>query len=175
MPALQFHWLLVYSLFSLVICSIGCGFIAYCFCLSRWLSTECVSSDTAYGSTSVRKGRSFINCCLCAFAAHTDLALFVILSSAMAAVINSVVNPVLYNPNVKDSRWLTLDVCREYTRNKCTRTEDECRFAHPPPNVEVQNGRVMCCFDSIKVRSSFFFFWSDSACHQVLAFLALGS
>lgn len=62
----------------------------------------------------------------------------------------AIVNPVLFNPNVKDSRWLTLDVCREYTRNKCTRTDDECRFAHPPPNVEVQNGRVMCCFDSIK-------------------------
>lgn len=66
-------------------------------------------------------------------------------------VINPVMSPVVYNPTVKDSRWLTLDVCREYTRNKCTRTEDECRFAHPPPNVEVQNGRVMCCFDSIKV------------------------
>lgn len=52
----------------------------------------------------------------------------------------------------KDSRWLTLEVCREYARNKCTRGEDECRFAHPPPNVEVQNGRVMCCFDSIKGR-----------------------
>jgi len=51
----------------------------------------------------------------------------------------------------KDSRWLTLDVCREFTRNKCARSDDECRFAHPPPNVEVQNGRVMCCFDSIKV------------------------
>lgn len=51
---------------------------------------------------------------------------------------------------VKDSRWLTLDVCREFTRNKCARSDDECRFAHPPPNVEVQNGRVMCCFDSIK-------------------------
>ena len=51
----------------------------------------------------------------------------------------------------KDSRWLTLEVCREYARNKCTRTEDECRFAHPPSNVEVLNGRVMCCFDSIKV------------------------
>ena len=54
---------------------------------------------------------------------------------------------------VKDSRWLTLDVCREFTRNKCSRSDDECRFAHPPPTVEVQNGRVMCCFDSIKVRA----------------------
>jgi len=55
---------------------------------------------------------------------------------------------------VKDSRWLTLDVCREWTRNKCSRSDDECRFAHPPANVEVQNGRVMCCFDSIKVGRS---------------------
>lgn len=53
---------------------------------------------------------------------------------------------------VKDSRWLTLEVCREFARNKCSRTDEECRFAHPPPNVEIQNGRVMCCFDSIKGR-----------------------
>lgn len=63
------------------------------------------------------------------------------------------VNPMLtplFNPNVKDSRWLTLEVCREFQRSKCSRTENECKFAHPPPHVEVQNGRVTCCFDSIK-------------------------
>lgn len=59
-------------------------------------------------------------------------------------------NPILANPNAKDSRWLTLEVCREYQRNKCTRTENECKFAHPPAHVEVQNGRVIACFDSIK-------------------------
>ncbi|CAC5405654.1 MBNL [Mytilus coruscus] len=52
--------------------------------------------------------------------------------------------------NVKDSRWLTLEVCREFQRNKCTRPDTECKFAHPPPHVEVQNGRVTACFDSIK-------------------------
>ncbi|XP_037048147.1 protein muscleblind-like [Bradysia coprophila] len=52
----------------------------------------------------------------------------------------------------KDSRWLQLDVCREFQRNKCSRTDTECRFSHPPPNVEVQNGRVICCYDSIKGR-----------------------
>lgn len=52
----------------------------------------------------------------------------------------------------KDSRWLTLEVCREHVRRRCTRSDDECRFAHPPPHVEVQNGRVVCCFDSIKGR-----------------------
>ena len=88
--------------------------------------------------------------------------------------------------NQKDSRWLQLEVCREYQRQKCTRSGNhntinnleqwpmdqfwvgqaykpgmdslwhsaldcECKFAHPPPNVEVQNGRVTACYDSIKV------------------------
>ena len=76
----------------------------------------------------------------------------------MANPMGATVNPsmlaaqtAVFNPNVKDSRWLTLEVCREFTRNKCTRPDQECKFAHPPPHVEVQNGRVTCCFDSIKV------------------------
>ncbi|KAL2725856.1 protein muscleblind-like isoform X1 [Vespula maculifrons] len=52
--------------------------------------------------------------------------------------------------NGKDSRWLQLEVCREFQRNKCTRPDTECKFAHPPANVEVQNGRVTACYDSIK-------------------------
>ncbi len=67
----------------------------------------------------------------------------------------TMVNPILNHMQVKDSRWLTLEVCREFTRNKCTRSETECKFAHPPPHVEVQNGRVTCCFDSIKVSHLF--------------------
>jgi len=51
----------------------------------------------------------------------------------------------------KDSRWLTLEVCREFARSKCSRADDDCKYAHPPPHVDVHNGRVMCCFDSIKV------------------------
>ena len=58
-------------------------------------------------------------------------------------------------PNVKDSRWLTLEVCREFQRSKCSRTDDECKYAHPPPHVEIQNGRVTCCYDSIKVRLNY--------------------
>ncbi|XP_065575945.1 muscleblind-like protein isoform X2 [Artemia franciscana] len=54
--------------------------------------------------------------------------------------------------NVKDSRWLQLEVCREFQRNKCTRPDTECKFAHPPAHVEVQNGRVTACYDSIKGR-----------------------
>ena len=67
----------------------------------------------------------------------------------------AMVNPMMNAMQVKDSRWLTLEVCREFTRNKCTRSEVECKFAHPPPHVEVQNGRVTCCFDSIKVSVSY--------------------
>ena len=53
--------------------------------------------------------------------------------------------------NQKDSRWLQLEVCREFQRNKCSRSDTECKFAHPTSNVEVQNGRVTACYDSIKV------------------------
>jgi muscleblind len=60
--------------------------------------------------------------------------------------------------NVKDSRWLTLEVCREYQRGKCTRSEQECKFAHPPTHVEVNSGKVIACFDSLKVCTLFFLF-----------------
>ncbi|KAK6632290.1 hypothetical protein RUM44_007331 [Polyplax serrata] len=53
--------------------------------------------------------------------------------------------------NGKDPRWLQLEVCREFQRNKCTRSDTECKFAHPPANLEVQNGKVMACYDSIKL------------------------
>ena len=56
--------------------------------------------------------------------------------------------------NQKDSRWLQLEVCREFQRNKCSRSDCECKFAHPTSNVEVQNGRVTACYDSIKVLHS---------------------
>jgi muscleblind len=58
--------------------------------------------------------------------------------------------------NGKDSRWLQLEVCREFQRNKCSRPDTECKFAHPPANVEVQNGRVTACYDSIKVNIIYF-------------------
>ncbi|EEB19745.1 conserved hypothetical protein [Pediculus humanus corporis] len=54
--------------------------------------------------------------------------------------------------NGKDPRWLQLEVCREFQRNKCTRSDTECKFAHPPANLEVQNGKVMACYDSIKLQ-----------------------
>ncbi|RNA39190.1 muscleblind 2 isoform X1 [Brachionus plicatilis] len=55
-----------------------------------------------------------------------------------------------FNPNYKDTRWLTLEVCREFQRNKCNRTDTDCKFAHPPPHVEIVNGKVIACYDSLK-------------------------
>ncbi|XP_055921300.1 protein muscleblind isoform X14 [Eupeodes corollae] len=66
----------------------------------------------------------------------------------MAAMVN--MNSLL---NGKDSRWLQLEVCREFQRNKCSRQDTECKFAHPPANVEVQNGKVTACYDSIKSKN----------------------
>lgn len=51
----------------------------------------------------------------------------------------------------KDSQWLQLDICREFQRNKCPRTDD-CKYPHPPPHVEVVSGKVMACYDSFKGR-----------------------
>ena len=56
-----------------------------------------------------------------------------------------------YHATYKDTRWLTLEVCREFQRNKCNRSENECKFAHPPAHVEVTNGKVIACYDSLKV------------------------
>ena len=56
-----------------------------------------------------------------------------------------------FNPNFKDTRWLTLEVCREFQRAKCQRSDSECKFAHPPSHVEVTNGKVIACYDSLKV------------------------
>jgi len=73
----------------------------------------------------------------------------------MDAVMPSLAGAMVMRPAAgavgKDSRWLTLEVCREFARANCPRSADECKYAHPPPHVEIQNGRVTCCYDSIKV------------------------
>ncbi|XP_075930469.1 muscleblind-like protein 1 isoform X15 [Petromyzon marinus] len=53
---------------------------------------------------------------------------------------------------VRDTRWLTLEVCREFQRGTCSRVDTECKFAHPPKSCQVENGRVIACFDSLKDR-----------------------
>lgn len=54
---------------------------------------------------------------------------------------------------VRDTKWLTLEVCRQFQRGNCSRGDEECKFAHPPKSCQVENGRVIACFDSLKVGS----------------------
>lgn len=49
---------------------------------------------------------------------------------------------------VRDTKWLTLEVCRQFQRGTCSRSDQECKFAHPPKSCQVENGRVIACFDS---------------------------
>ncbi|XP_076837300.1 muscleblind-like protein 1 isoform X11 [Brachyhypopomus gauderio] len=56
--------------------------------------------------------------------------------------------------HVRDPKWLTLEVCREYQRGTCSRSDAECKFAHPAKSCQVENGRVIACFDSLKGRCS---------------------
>lgn len=53
--------------------------------------------------------------------------------------------------SVRDTKWLTLEVCRQFQRGNCSRSDEECKFAHPPKSCQVDNGRVVACFDSLKV------------------------
>lgn len=46
----------------------------------------------------------------------------------------------------------TVEVCREFIRHRCDRSENKCRYAHPPSECHVVNGRVTCCVDHIKGR-----------------------
>ncbi|XP_064786841.1 muscleblind-like protein 1 isoform X5 [Oncorhynchus masou masou] len=56
--------------------------------------------------------------------------------------------------HMRDTRWLTLEVCREFQRGTCSRSDQECKFAHPAKSCQVENGRVIACFDSLKGRCS---------------------
>ncbi|XP_026150607.1 muscleblind-like protein 2a isoform X2 [Mastacembelus armatus] len=56
--------------------------------------------------------------------------------------------------SVRDTKWLTLEVCRQFQRGNCSRTDEECKFAHPPKSCQIENGRVIACFDSLKGRCS---------------------
>lgn len=55
----------------------------------------------------------------------------------------------------RDSTWLELEVCREFLRGDCSRSAEECRFAHPTGSVIVKDGKVTCCFDNLKVRGQY--------------------
>ena len=69
---------------------------------------------------------------------------------------NALVKPLdmaLNLSSVRDTKWLTLEVCRQFQRGNCSRRDDECKFAHPSKSCQVENGRVIACFDSLKVRN----------------------
>ncbi|KAI0985129.1 hypothetical protein GJ496_009919 [Pomphorhynchus laevis] len=72
----------------------------------------------------------------------------------LPTVFNHQSSMILNSQNIygKDSRWLTLEVCREFQRGKCSRSDEECKFAHPADHVEVTNGKVIACFDNLKGR-----------------------
>uniref|UniRef100_A0A8I5N274 Muscleblind like splicing regulator 1 n=1 Tax=Papio anubis TaxID=9555 RepID=A0A8I5N274_PAPAN len=57
---------------------------------------------------------------------------------------------------IRDTKWLTLEVCREFQRGTCSRPDTECKFAHPSKSCQVENGRVIACFDSLKSRATRF-------------------
>ncbi|XP_061547938.1 muscleblind-like protein 2 isoform X3 [Phyllopteryx taeniolatus] len=54
--------------------------------------------------------------------------------------------------SIRDTKWLTLEVCRQFQRGTCSRSDEECKFAHPSKSCQVENGRVIACFDSLKGR-----------------------
>ncbi|XP_010892888.1 muscleblind-like protein 1 isoform X9 [Esox lucius] len=56
--------------------------------------------------------------------------------------------------HMRDTKWLTLEVCREFQRGTCSRSDQECKFAHPAKSCQIENGRVIACFDSLKGRCS---------------------
>ncbi|XP_041658666.1 muscleblind-like protein 1 isoform X16 [Cheilinus undulatus] len=56
--------------------------------------------------------------------------------------------------HIRDTKWLTLEVCREFQRGTCSRSDQECKFAHPAKSCQIDNGRVIACFDSLKGRCS---------------------
>jgi muscleblind len=43
-----------------------------------------------------------------------------------------------------------LEVCREFARRNCRRSETECRYAHPAEHVQVTDNCVVVCMDSLK-------------------------
>jgi len=54
-------------------------------------------------------------------------------------------------PTIRDPEWLKVEVCREFQRGMCKRTED-CRYAHPEKHIQVTEGKVIACFDALKGR-----------------------
>lgn len=50
----------------------------------------------------------------------------------------------------RDSSWLELEVCREYSSEGCPRGEF-CDFAHSDRASPTGEGKLTCCYDFLKV------------------------
>lgn len=74
---------------------------------------------------------------------------------------------------IRDTKWLTLEVCREFQRGTCSRPDTECKFAHPSKSCQVENGRVIACFDSLKVSKCYIL--SEAVCAMKEAVVARGA
>ncbi|XP_063722137.1 uncharacterized protein LOC134848555 isoform X2 [Symsagittifera roscoffensis] len=51
-----------------------------------------------------------------------------------------------------NGKAFTVEVCREFSRGACSRSDEECRYAHPEPQVAVDptDNRVTICIDWLK-------------------------
>ncbi|CAL2034662.1 unnamed protein product [Caenorhabditis brenneri] len=50
----------------------------------------------------------------------------------------------------RDDCWLQVQICREFLRGECIRGASGCKFAHPPPALKYDSGRVKVCYDHLK-------------------------
>ncbi|RWS16706.1 muscleblind-like protein 1, partial [Dinothrombium tinctorium] len=64
--------------------------------------------------------------------------------------------PAAFIASQKTARTDRIEVCREFQRGNCKRPESECRFAHPPEQVQIDatDGVITVCMDFIKGRCS---------------------
>ncbi|CAM6094848.1 unnamed protein product [Calypogeia fissa] len=47
---------------------------------------------------------------------------------------------------------LTVPICKDFVRGRCSRSHVDCRYAHPPPTVSLDGEVVTVCFDSLRDR-----------------------
>ncbi|GBM54048.1 Muscleblind-like protein 1 [Araneus ventricosus] len=84
---------------------------------------------------------------------HTPMMTGLLPADALASPLSLVPSPLMTAAQ-KLQRTDRLEVCREFQRGNCKRTENECRFAHPPEHVTVDSGEgtVTVCMDFVKGR-----------------------
>ena len=74
-------------------------------------------------------------------------------TAGVAAPMPALFSPAACGKPSRDSSWLELDICRDFQKDGCPRS-DQCRFAHPDSNVvNTRDGKVTCCYDFLKVHN----------------------